>query len=503
MTTNGGSVPGGTDAESDTEGVSIDVISQADAHPPPTREEVRALVSRAPPDDEADRYVVRLTPVERYDRRDVLEDLGNGLRVLATSFRTDWTRTDGGDESFDLLVGCNVDPTTLRRGLESMRSVDAATVLEITVETATNGETAAGKDSEPVDGGRSTTESGDLGEPTADSFADLKATVEQVGTETLLAELEDVEFPGRTTDDEIDFDELLSMAGVSNHPEPTRDGPTESMTDSHGTQNDDEESADDDATGNGTEGVTEADDEDVSLDLPLDTDEESGTDADAGVEDPPEIDLDTDTDADASVEDPPEIDLDTDGDAEVDLAVDDPEESAATATGPDDPVVALVERLESGDVPADVRERLRDELGATAPTSLEAQVTHLQTRLSEFEAYRNALEEFLDEKGTARDLLTEVESELENLRERVDSLERTVEAERSERRDLAEAVDRLEDRLDERAPSDQVASLADAVESLESDFDQLSGDVAENAEWREQVASAFAESGVGDDPDRV
>lgn len=486
MTTNGGSVPGGTDAESDTEGVSIDVISQADAHPPPTREEVRTLLSRAPPDDEADRYVVRLTPVERCDRRDVLEDLGNGLRVHATSSRTDWTRTDGGDESFDLLVGCNVDPTTLRRGLESMRSVDAATVLEITVETATNGETAAGNDSEPADGGRSTTESGDLGGSSADSFADLKATVEQVGTETLLAELEDVEFPGRTTDDEIDFDELLSMAGVSNHSEPTREGTTESMTDSHGTQSDDEESADDEATGNGTEGVTEADDEDVSLDLPLDTDEES----------------ETDTDADANAEDPPEIDLDNDDGAEIDLDVDDPGESAATTTDPDDPVVALVERLESGDVPADLRERLHDELGAGAPTSLEAQVTHLQTRLSEFEAYRDALEEFLDEKGTARELLADVESGLENLRERVDSLERTVEAERSERRHLAEAVDRLEDRLDERAPSDRVASLADAVESLESDLDQLSGDVAENAEWREQVSSAFAESGIDDDSDR-
>ncbi|MFT4890190.1 MAG: chromosome segregation ATPase, partial [Halobacteriales archaeon] len=96
----------------------------------------------------------------------------------------------------------------------------------------------------------------------------------------------------------------------------------------------------------------------------------------------------------------------------------------------------------------------------------------------------------------------DVESELETLQERVDSLERTVEAERSERRDLAESVDRLEERLDERAPSDRVASLADAVESLESDLDELSDDVAENAEWREQVASAFAESGVGHDSDR-
>lgn len=490
MTTNEGSVPGGTDAESDSEGVSIDVIGQADAHPPPTRKEVRGLLSRAPPDDEDDRYVVRLTTVERCDRRDVLDDLGNGLRVLATSFRTDWTRTDGGDESFDLLVGCKVGPTTLRRGLESMRSVDAATVLEITVKAA-DGESTTGDDSEPADATRSATATETLDGSPGDSFATLKATIEQVGTETLLEELEDVEFPGRTDDDEIDFDELLAVADTSNHSEPTREGTTESMTDSHGTQGDDEESTGDEATGNETEEVTEADDEDVSLDLPLDTEEEWGTDADA--EDPSEIDLGSDDGPDLDAEDRPEIDLD----------VDDPGDSASsTATSADDPVVALVERLESGEVPADLRERLHDELGVTAPTSLEAQVTHLQTRLSEFEAYRDALEEFLNEKDTARELLTDVESELETLQERVDSLERTVEAERSERRDLAESVDRLEERLDERAPSDRVASLADAVESLESDLDELSDDVAENAEWREQVASAFAESGVGHDSDR-
>jgi hypothetical protein len=488
MTANRESVPGGTDAESD--GVSIDRISQASSHSLPTDDEIEGLLAETGSPDGNGTYVVRLTPAAGNDGQDVLRALGNGLDVLATSVETDDIRGDAEDEPFDLLVASAFGPDALRTGLEAIHSVEAASVVEVSREELPTDEESAGEatsdrnagendddrggeETVPKDGGESPD---DLPE---DLFASLKATIDPVDTETLLSELEDVEFPGRDIEEEIDFDELLAL-GDSTDGELTRGETAESMTDDYGT-NDDEGAGDDEATGDRMDG--NGDDEGPSLDLPLDTDEK--------------LDLDADGER--------ELDLDASEDGELDLDVENEDSTPSpTSTTDDDPVVTLVERLESDEVPDGVRKRLREELGVATSTSIEAQITHLQSRTSEFEAYLDALKDFLDENGTARELLSEVEAELGSLEERVDSLERAIEAERSERRDLADAVDRLEKRLDERARTDKVASLADEVEtiddavtSVESDLDALADDVEENTEWREGVASAFAETDPG------
>ncbi|HKL28407.1 MAG TPA: hypothetical protein VJ898_03975 [Natrialbaceae archaeon] len=470
-------------------------------HSLPTEDEIESLVAETGSPDGNGTYVVRLTPADGDDREDVLGALGNGLDVLATSVEADATQGDTGDEPFDLLVASAFGPDALRTGLEAIHSVEAATVVEVSTEELPTDEEAAeataeresgkpddaqeGTETDPNDGGESPVD------PPEDLFARLKATIDPVDTETLLSELEDVEFPGRDIEEEIDFDELLAL-GDSTDAELTRGETAESMTDDDETS-DDEMAGDDGERGHRAD--ENGDDGDASLELPLDTDEELDLDADG------ERELDLDGDGKR------ELDLDASEDGTLDLGVDDANSTPSpTSTTGDDPVVALVERLESDEVPDGVRERLREELGVTKSTSIEAQITHLQSRTSEFEAYLDALKDFLDENGTARELLSAVESELESLEERVDSLERAIEAERSERRDLADAVDRLETRLDERATADRVASLADemetiddAVTAVESDLGALADDVEENTEWREGVASAFAETDSGPD----
>ena len=493
MTANRESVPEGTDAESD--GVSIDRISQASSHSLPTDDEIEGLLAETGSPDGNETYVVRLTPAGGNDGQDVLGALGNGLDVLATSVETVATRGDAEDEPFDLLVASAFGPDALRTGLEAIHSVEAATVVEVSREELRTDEESAGEatsdrnagenddarggeETDPKDGGESPD---DLPE---DLFARLKATIDPVDTETLLSELEDVEFPGRDIEEEIDFKELLTL-GASATAEQPRGETAESMTDDYGT-NDDEGAGDDEATGDRMDGNG---DEGPSLDLPLDTDEELSLDADGERE----------------------LDLDASEDGELDLDVENEDSTPSpTSTTDDDPVVTLVERLESDEVPDGVRKRLREELGVATSTSIEAQITHLQSRTSEFEAYLDALKDFLDENGTARELLSEVEAELGSLEERVDSLERAVEAERSERRATVYPFDRLESRLDERATTDRVASLADemetiddAVTSVESDLDALADDVEENTEWREGVASAFAETDPGSESEDV
>ena len=146
-----------------------------------------------------------------------------------------------------------------------------------------------------------------------------------------------------------------------------------------------------------------------------------------------------------------------------------PREGGATTTGGGEPVEApgdgaaivgqVVDALRSGDVaPADLAS-LREELGvperpeeAESSASVDARIRSLQTELADLRAYRAALEEFLDEEGTATEVIDRIDSRLDSFEERLDGVESSLEH-------IETSVENLES---------TVASTAAGVESNEA-----------------------------------
>jgi phage shock protein A len=192
-------------------------------------------------------------------------------------------------------------------------------------------------------------------------------------------------------------------------------------------------------------------------------------------------------------------DTDANGADEIDVAVDEVEgataaegngtdEAAVEAVTPDDLAATLAAEIRAGEVDDEDLATLRDALGADlddvepgVPGSVEARIEKLQSDVSEVAAYTDALEAFLDESGSAEELLAvqdEVESmqgsignlegSLESVETRVDSVEATAEGAAEDVAALESAVDGLSESLS--AVEAEVAGLRDDVDALEDDL---------------------------------
>ena len=150
--------------------------------------------------------------------------------------------------------------------------------------------------------------------------------------------------------------------------------------------------------------------------------------------------------------------------------------AAAVPTGDEDGDAASVEslvgalaaELRNGNVNEDDVKLLRkafDIVDDGSGGSVDARIQRLQTEVADLLAYTDALEEFLDENGTA-------EQTIEGFREEVESL-------RSELQEVGELARGHEETLSEIDST--VDSVESTVQSLESDVDEVLGDV--DAVW--------------------
>jgi len=152
----------------------------------------------------------------------------------------------------------------------------------------------------------------------------------------------------------------------------------------------------------------------------------------------------------------------------------------------------LVAELRAGNVSTENRRYLQRELGGVQPRgSVDARLQQLQAKLSDFEAYTDAVEEFLDEGGTAEQLTETVETRLDAFEDDLRTLESTV-------AELAELQGDVAD-LDELTST--VADHESELESLDEDMSSLEEDLSSVQEGletvREKVDAVSAElSGV-------
>ncbi|MFW5924281.1 MAG: AAA family ATPase [archaeon] len=275
---------------------------------------------------------------------------------------------------------------------------------------------------------------------------------------------------------------------------------------------------------------------DIDLDEPAETevdepDRDESDEGDTTEADAPDIDLDVEEPESADeaaaegkdAETEPEVEPDAgDESASADEAVAAGEDGAgATASTVDTGSVAeqLAEELRSGEVSAEDRDAIKEALDLDSePSSVEtARIDHLQSRVENVAAYAEALEEFLDEEGTAQELIEGFRSDVEELREEVqelyeevrdideelDTVQSGLEETDEQVEDLDEDLSTVETRTDDLrtdvdAVDEEVGSVASDLASLEDDLGDVEGDleaVEEDVEaiedWRSQLGEMF------------
>lgn len=227
---------------------------------------------------------------------------------------------------------------------------------------------------------------------------------------------------------------------------------------------------------------------------------------------------------------------DHDGTAAIDHDDTEPSERAPTATaaGAGGVGAALAAELRNDDLsPAD-RELLAEAFGRQDSEAV--RLSHLQSRISDLEAYTDALEAFIDDHGTGHDAIEEfadrldaIETEVDDLADRID--ENTTEIETVSERTTANAteiesvadrteenasdIDDIDERLDETATeidgladrTDENATDIDAldkgvadvqaeIEEMQAWIDDLREDIEEIDAWRSRISSVFGEGSL-------
>lgn len=139
-----------------------------------------------------------------------------------------------------------------------------------------------------------------------------------------------------------------------------------------------------------------------------------------------------------------------------------------------------------------------------APERLTVQLNHLQSQMAEFEAYIDALGEFIDEEGTAQQALAGYKNEVSALRETVDGLgdglDDDVEANRVAIDDLSNELDSIHGDLEQamsfeesfEASLDELEESVPDVGAIESRLDDVEG-LDERVEALEELRSRVEE----------
>ncbi|QLG62392.1 coiled-coil domain-containing protein [Halorarum salinum] len=157
-----------------------------------------------------------------------------------------------------------------------------------------------------------------------------------------------------------------------------------------------------------------------------------------------------------------------------------PAPAGAGAPGGGSVAEALATELREGEVSAEDRELLKRELELDHSTSVDARISRLQSSVEDLGAYTDALEEFVDENGTADELIEGLRADVTEVRDALDAVEADLAAADDERADLADDVADVRGTVD--GVTDEVTETAEGLEAsiaeLRSEVEELAGEVA-------------------------
>jgi outer membrane murein-binding lipoprotein Lpp len=167
----------------------------------------------------------------------------------------------------------------------------------------------------------------------------------------------------------------------------------------------------------------------------------------------------------------------------------------------------LAAEIRAGEASAESLNVLQDSLLNEALTggAVDARLTQLQQDVGDLRAYKNALESFLEDKGSAQEIiesfetrLDEVESEMASLRSAVETVESRSDANESDIQSIDADLDELSS--DHETLVGEFESLADDVDSMDEHvpdypiddrMDELEAEIESVGEFVETLKTAF------------
>jgi archaellum component FlaC len=186
--------------------------------------------------------------------------------------------------------------------------------------------------------------------------------------------------------------------------------------------------------------------------------------------------------------------ISSNGDSRSDVQEDEPTDNGEDNHLETESVVSqFVAELRAGRVSQEELEYLEQQFGTSGhdSSSVDARIKQLQTDFSDLRAYTSALEGFLNENGSAREILDSLEERLESVESDVESLESTVVDHESELSVLRE---------DQQGVRSDVDSLTSTIESLEDDFEEVSAEVSH---VKEQIPASNIDDRLADIEDDI
>jgi len=201
-----------------------------------------------------------------------------------------------------------------------------------------------------------------------------------------------------------------------------------------------------------------------------------------------------------------EAEAEADESAETDTTDEAPPAPSGSTVGAESVAATLAAEIRAGTVDDDDLAVLQEAFEGEVPTSVDVRVDRLQSRIEDLLAYRDALADFLDENGTAEEVVSDVSEDLADLTERIESLDASLAEADADRADLREDVSTATDRIDDVA--DRIDAVAgdledlettaetlgerlDVVEELESDIEDIEAELDDLRDFRDRLSSAF------------
>lgn len=154
-----------------------------------------------------------------------------------------------------------------------------------------------------------------------------------------------------------------------------------------------------------------------------------------------------------------------------------PSDSAEAESDSDDAEQSVVEQLitelEENSVGEDRLEYLQQMLLPEADTtqSVDVRIRQLQNDMADFRAYTNAMEQFIDEHGSAEDVVSQFESRLDSFETTLDSVDSSVADHDTDIAAIREERGKMESELE--SITRDLSALEEDVSELSSELDSL------------------------------
>ncbi len=183
-------------------------------------------------------------------------------------------------------------------------------------------------------------------------------------------------------------------------------------------------------------------------------------------------------------------------------------ESTVAVEG-DSVVAAMAAEIRQQNVSADDVKLLRRafEIAGENGGTTSAKVEQMQDDVADLRAYTNALEEFLDENGTAQQILGEVEQQIEGFETQLSSLQSSLDSNSEQLESVTSTVNEFDEELQSlgeelESVSDEMETLSSNVEDATSDvsaMDEQFADLEDAIETIEEDLSELEEQAAGDE----